>query len=360
MEENPVSNKANAQLRVDQIHAFQRELAELEKDDILALPAEKSRHIERYHQQLLATLTASHDVDTNDGSKQLTLGMKIASLFGALAMAASVFFLFYQFWGHFSTGYQVGILVLVPLILFIVSLHLSQKEKSAYFSKIAAVVSFSCFVLNLSMLGKIFNISPSPNALIVWAAFAFLLAYAVNARLLLFFAIMCCSGFIAMKFGTWSGMYWIDFGERPENFFLASLFFFWLPVLVPTRRFIGFDTIYRVLAMIMLFLPILILSNYGAISYIRWSSDVIEGLYQVVGFALALLSIWAGIKQRWREVVNTGTVFFVLFMYTKFFDWWWDWMPKYVFFFLLGLSALLALMVFKRLRLNQLSEGVAK
>jgi len=51
-------------------------------------------------------------------------------------------------------------------------------------------------------------------------------------------------------------------------------------------------------------------------------------------------------------------VFFILFLYTKFFDWWWEWMPKYIFFFILGLSSLLALIVFKRIRLNHLGEGV--
>ncbi|MFT5789464.1 MAG: hypothetical protein ACI8SJ_001580, partial [Shewanella sp.] len=48
------------------------------------------------------------------------------------------------------------------------------------------------------------------------------------------------------------------------------------------------------------------------------------------------------------------------FLYTKFFDWWWDWMPKYIFFFILGLSALLALMVFKRVRLSDLSKGATQ
>ncbi len=32
--------------------------------------------------------------------------------------------------------------------------------------------------------------------------------------------------------------------------------------------------------------------------------------------------------------MNTGNVFFTIFLYTKFYDWWWDWMPKYLFFLL--------------------------
>jgi hypothetical protein len=113
------------------------------------------------------------------------------------------------------------------------------------------------------------------------------------------------------------------------------------------------------MAMIMIFLPILVLSNWGDISYLNWSADMIEGVYQFIGFALSATAIWLGINRQWGDVTKTGNVFFILFLYTKLFDWWWDWMPKYIFFFVLGLTALLALMVFKRIRQSNLSEGTA-
>ena len=39
-----------------------------------------------------------------------------------------------------------------------------------------------------------------------------------------------------------------------------------------------------------------------------------------------------------------------IFLYTKFFDWWWEWLPKWLFFLLIALSAVLLLLVFQRLR----------
>jgi hypothetical protein len=48
-------------------------------------------------------------------------------------------------------------------------------------------------------------------------------------------------------------------------------------------------------------------------------------------------------------------VFFVIFLYTKFFDWWWEIMPKYLFFFVLALAAILCLLILKRLRKVQLN-----
>ena len=48
--------------------------------------------------------------------------------------------------------------------------------------------------------------------------------------------------------------------------------------------------------------------------------------------------------------MNSGVTFFVIFLYTKFFDWWWNLLPKYLFFLILGLTAVLFLLVLKRLR----------
>ena len=356
MIDKPIT-QLDAQGRVEQVQAFKQELIELEDAGVLSLNQESAIAINAYHQTLLNTLAKSHDVDITTQAKQLTLGMKIASFIGALAMAVSLFFLFYQFWGHIDTWGQVSILITAPISFFLLSLYLSNKETSAYFSKISALVSLACFVLNLSMLGQIFNITPSPNAFLVWAAFSFVLAYACNARLLVFFGVLSISSFIAMKLGTWSGMYWISFGERPENFFLPAIIIFFIPQFFDHKRFSGFDVIYRVMAMIILFLPMLILSNWGSISYLSWDIDIIEVFYQIAGFVLASSAIWLGVKRHWGGVVNTGNVFFMLFLYTKLFDWWWDWMPKYIFFFLLGLSALLALMVFKRIRMSATNRG---
>lgn len=358
MEEQQLT-KSDAQNRVEQIHAFEQELVELSNNGALVLSQEQASQLQNYHQQLLEKLSKQFDVDISTQAKQLTLGMKIASLLGALAMAMSTFFLFYQFWGYISTSVQVGVLVSAPIVLFLLSLHLAKKESSAYFSKIAALVSLACFVLNLSMLGQIFNISPTPNAFVVWAAFSFLLAYACNARLLVFFGIVSISSFIAMKVGTWGGMYWMSFGDRPENYFLPSLLIFMVPQLFKHKHFYGFAAIYRVMAMLMIFLPVLVLSNWGQISYLNWSFNMIEGFYQLTGFTLSAVAIWQGIKHKWQEVTNTGNVFFILFLYTKLFDWWWDWMPKYIFFFILGLTALLALIVFKRVRMSNVSKGAS-
>lgn len=350
--EDPMAHisQAAAQRRADRIRQFGEELDCMEKEGVVALSPPQRSAIETYHQRLIADLVKAHDVDRDQRGKRLSLGMRLASFLGALALAASIFFLFYQFWGRLSTTLQVVILMGTPIMALSVTMIVAGREATGYFSKIAGLVTIACFVLNLVMLGRIFNITPSENAFFVWAVFAFLLAYATDARLLLAAGIIALSCFISARVGVWAGCYWIYFGQRPENFLPVALALFLIPVLIPHRRYADFPAIYRVFAMLLFFIAVLILANWGRISYFDFPTSLIEGSYQVLGFVVSALAIGVGLRLDWPDVVNTGNVFFVIFLYTKFFDWWWDVMPKYLFFFVIGLTAILALIVFKRLR----------
>ena len=343
-------SKTRAQQRADRIEFFRGELAALERKGVLTLSETQHAEIKKYHRNLLEELAGTYDIDTTHREKQYSLGMKIASFLGALCLAAGIFFLFYQFWGRFSTIAQVIILFSAPLLTLVAALYVSAKEQTGYFSKLLAMVSLACFILNLAMLGQIFNIIPSDRAFLVWALYAFGLAYACDARLLLAAGIISLTCFLSARTGTWAGCYWIHFGERPENFLPAAAMIFLVPSIISHRRFSGFGPIYRVFAMLIFFIPVLILANWGAVSYLAMENNHIEVLYQILGFVFSALAIWLGIRKSWPEVVNTGNVFFVILLYTKFYDWWWDWMPKYLFFFVIGLTAIAVLFIFKRMR----------
>ncbi len=358
------SSRTEAQQRADEIRVFQGELDRLEREGVLTLSDGQRRAVADHQRGLLAQYTQAFDIDRDTQSRQLSIGMRVASFLGALALAASVFFLFYQFWGLFPETAQVSILLVAAFGSFGATFAIQRRDATGYFTKLAAMVAFACFVftklaamvafacfvLDIAMLGQIFNITPSDKALLPWAAFALLLAYTCDLRLLLAAGILCLIAFISARTGTWSGMYWLHFGERPENFFPAAIALFFVPQVLDHRRFQGFAAIYRVFGLVTLFLPMLILANWGQISYLDFDRTLIQGFYQVLGFAGSAGAIWLGTKRRWPEVVNTGLTFFVIFLYTKFYDWWWEIMPKYLFFLVIGLSAVLLLVVFKRLR----------
>ena len=346
--------RSEAQQRADQIGIFRAELARLESEGVLRLDPAQRQAVREHHAALLSGFAGRFDIDRDAQARQLSLGMRVASFLGALALAASVFFLFYQFWGRFDETAQVAILLGAALASLGLTVLIQTRDASGYFTKLAAMVAFACFVLDLTMLGQIFNITPTDRALIPWAALAFLLAYACDLRLLLAAGICCVIAFFAARVGEWGGIYWLHFGERPENFFPVALLLFAFPQLVDHRRMTGFAAIYRIFGLLCLLLPMLVLGHWGWGSYLAdyegVSTRTIEGGYEVAGFVASALAIWLGARRQWPDTVNTGITFFVIFLYTKFFDWWWEAMPKWLFFFVLGLAAILILLVLKRLR----------
>jgi hypothetical protein len=344
-----IRSKAEAQRRADQIAIFRAELAHLEQEQVVCLDPDQQAALGRYHGQLLRWLATAYDIDVTHREKQLSLGMRITAFIGALGLAASLFFFYFQLWGTLSTSRQVTILVAMPLFSLLCTMATARIDTSGYFAQLFALVSLVSLVLNLTVLGEIFNLPPSPLALLIWSVFAFLLAYAVHARLLLAMAILCLAAFLSAQAATWNGCYWISFGEQPEMFLPAAVLLF-LVSLVPHHRFLGFSALYRVLAMLLFFLPILILSNWGTASVLDFPEDAIEAGYQISGFVVSAGLIGLGIARGWPEVVNTANVFLTLFLYTKFYDWWWEWMPKYQFFLIIGASAMLMLLVLKWLR----------
>ncbi|HMH17730.1 MAG TPA: DUF2157 domain-containing protein [Burkholderiales bacterium] len=353
---NP-SSRTEAQQCADEIGVFQHELGRLEREGILTLSDDQRRKVADHQRDLLAKLTQVFDIDRDAQSRQLSIGMRVASFLGALALAASVFFLFYQFWGWFPETAQVAILLVAAFGAFGATFAIQRRDGTGYFTKLAAMVAFACFVLNIAMLGQIFDITPSDKALLPWAALALLLAYACNLRLLLAAGILCLIAFVSARTGTWSGMYWLYFGERPENFFPAAVALLFVPHFLDHRRFDGFAATYRVFGLLTLFLPMLVLANWGQISYLDFDRSLIQGFYQVLGFAGSAAAVWLGTRRHWPDVVNTGLTFFVIFLYTKMYDWWWEIMPKYLFFLVIALSAVLLLVVFRRLRTSRIMAG---
>jgi uncharacterized membrane protein len=70
----------------------------------------------------------------------------------------------------------------------------------------------------------------------------------------------------------------------------------------------------------------------------------------VLGFAGSAAAIGAGLRAGWPELVPIGAIGFVVFLYTKFYQWFWDWMPAYLFFLLVGLIAVVLILALRRVR----------
>jgi hypothetical protein len=116
------------------------------------------------------------------------------------------------------------------------------------------------------------------------------------------------------------------------------------------RQYAGFGPIYFVLGIVFLVAPAVLLGQFGSLSYLAIDEQPIEITYQLLGFAMSAATIWLGIARRWKEAVYTGTFFFIVLLFLEFANWWWAWMPKYLFFLIVALTSVAVVMVLKRLR----------
>jgi uncharacterized membrane protein len=346
--------KAEAQQRADQIGAFARELGELEREGVLRLePGDRAR-IEAYHAGVLERLAGSFDVDRTERQRQMSLGMRIASLVGAVTLSAAVVLFFYRVWGLLATPSQLAVLAAAPLLLLGAVEAAARREKTLYVASILAITATAAFILDVSVVGVIFNMRPSPFAFALWGAFALVVAYTYGLRLLLAGGLAMSMLFLCMVAARAAG---VELGAaiaRPEPLIPAGALACAVASLGANRRRAGFPETWRLAGTVAVLLPIVFLSTWsGVFSYLPWPEGVTGPLYDVAGFALGAGAVWLGIRRGWGEVVQTAAGFLVIFVFAKCFDWWWAWMPRYLFFLLLGGLALAVLVVLGRLRSRQ-------
>jgi uncharacterized membrane protein len=340
----------NPQQRADRLRTFQRELADLEREGVLELTSEQRARLDTHIARTMTGLAAEFDIDTSESQRQISLGMKIASALGGIALCAAVVLFLARYMGYWPTPLQVAVLVTIPILLTIGAEFAARREKTLYYAALLSIVAFAAFVANLSILGAIFNMAPTPNALAVWGLFGLALAYHFGIRLVLAAGLVSMLGWVMAAANSWRGWWWVEFERRPEDLMLAGLLLAVIPLFAKDARHPDFPAVYRLAGTITLFLMMLFLSAQGQHSYLPFEETTVEHFYQMFGLVAAAAAVWIGIRQGWTGVVNTGTAFFTIFLFVRLTNWWWAWMPKYLFFLLIGLVALGLVAVFKRLR----------
>jgi hypothetical protein len=345
-----VRGQRDAQQSADRLRVFREKLAELERQNVLVLTQEQRAGLDPFLDQTLQELARRYDIDVNSSQKQLSWGMRIVSALGGLALCAAVFLFFYRYWGLIPAVGQVVILVATPL-LGLAAMHFASKyERTLYFTGLIGLVVFASFVLNLVVLGQLFNRISSPNAFLAWGALALALGYAYGLRLLLAAGLISWLVFFSGTIVSWTGAWWESSYSRPECTLAGGALIVCVPIWLHHRRHQDFPGTYRLIGLVAVFLSLLTLWYAGNDSFLPLDPKSIERTYQLVAFMTAAFTIWAGIRNNLSSTVNLGAAFFTIFLYAKFVDWWWDWMPKYVFFFVIGSIAIGLLLAFRKIR----------
>jgi hypothetical protein len=280
--------------------------------------------------------------------------MRIASLLGAIALSAAVFLFFYRIWGVLSTGAQVSLLVAAPLLAITLTELAHRYDRSRDFVFIAAVIACACIVLDVIMIGDIFAITDSPGALAIWGAFALALGYAYELRLPVAAGLVAALAFIAGAALAARGIEWTAFTQRPEAFLPTAAAVAAAGALTPAVSGKRYAQTYRLVGLGVLLFALWLLSLEAGLSALPWRSTPIKAFYQVLGFTTSAFATAVGLRRAWTDATYAGAAGFVVFLYTKFFQWWWDWMPAYLFFLIVGAVAIGMIVLLRKFRLRGL------
>jgi len=346
--------KRQAQQRADRIAAFRAELAELEREQGLALTVEQRARLEAHLDRILSALARQYGVDVTESAKRVSWGMRIATLLGGAAFGAGIVLFLHRIWGALPSPAYAPLLIAVPLLLLAAADLTFRRRVDLYYTALLALAAGVAFVMELSAMGSIFNLVPSAHALLVWAAFAMLVAYAYGLRLLLGAGLVLLCAYTASVWFATSGGYWANFVERAGLLIPAAMVLYALPWLTADRDSHDFKVVYR-LGGAATALTALLISQRGELRCLGLPPRTLEALYQVAGLVLSVGVVLHGLRLRRSGLVNLGAAGFVVFLFVRLHAWWWDWMPNYVFFLLIGLIAILLLFPFRHLR-KRLSE----
>ncbi len=347
----PARTRSEAQRRADRIRECQAELAEAERDGALTLTPDQRRALDTYHTRLLASLSSAFDVDVSDRQRQLSYGMQAIAVVGAIALAASVFLFFFHFWGRMGTGLQVGVLVAAPLWTVALAELTGRRASLRFLTGLLALLAFACFILDLEQLGRIFALRPAPEALLAYGLFAVALAYAYGQPLLLVAGAVCLACYVAASLLRAAGAWWPPpaLFARLDSFIVAGAgLLAWSGL--PHRVRDDFPGVLRAMGLAVMGVPILVLTHEGEVSWVPAPARTVEIAYQVASFVVPACAIAAGMRRGWPGTIALGGALFSVALFVKYVDWWWDWMPHYLFFLVVGATALVLLWLFGRVR----------
>lgn len=342
-------DRGEAQRPVDRIRAFRAELDALEAAGVSQLTPEQRQTITAHHDEILRRLAATYDVDRSDRAGQLSRGMQLASFFGAAALTAAVYSLVLRFWGRLDLPMQATLLGVFPLAA-LVGVELSaRRERTLYVASLFGLVAYGTFWLAVGVLSEVVNIPVTPAA--IWAGVLFGLALALPYGFRLILAAALAALTIAASGSVFqaSGIPWTSIAEHPE---MTTLVAFGCTLLAPRLAQVNsdFGRATRLTGFGIGLLGLLLLSTFGEMSLLPLSNRAVEAIYQGLTLLASLAVLVIAVLRRWSETANLAAAVLSLFLLLRFVDWFWDALPRYVFFLVLAAIAFGWLLVMRRVR----------
>jgi uncharacterized membrane protein len=361
---------------------------------------------------LLATLsTAPAPARAALNERKLGRGVTILINLGAIALAAGLLVFFASNWVEFGRGAKVASLFALTVFFYVAGFELTREGRGSFPKLGLALVFLGCvmFGADIVLLALIYDLTAEHAWSLLIQCVAWLsIAYVVRSRLVLFLALVGVVAWFGAEVGYSWGGYWLYLG-RPFHFIGLGACLLAVGGVHAWRGRREFAAAWALVGLLLVYLSTLILSIFDlqknfriemstatwlvwllfiapyvlaivslAVIHLGWrrttltDPPVLLVLFLLVVMTLAsviavthhardgwfillltLLSaagIYLGIAWESPVFLNTSLVFFAVNLYTRFYEYFWDAMPKSLFFIIGGAALILGGVWVERMR----------
>lgn len=336
--------------RTRRILAFREELTALEAEGVVAPDDAALAPIRAHHDALLASISVREDVDLTRSEARLSTGMRIATVLGAAALSAAWGFFVAAAWDDLGRTARLALVAIPPILLTFGTAIAARRETSGYVANIVGTVAAIALGVNLAAIGVLYDLPDSRRLFLAVGTFAMLLAYGHGLAMPLLIGIAGLGGWLWSLAAIPQGRWWDGVFGQLEFLALLGLGAMLMPAI--TRKGPpGFVMVWRTAGAIGVVSALLILGLSANASFFDGANDdMVEASYQLLGGAAFTVMVWQGLVRDRIELVRAGTVGLALLLMFRMVDWFWDWIPKWLFFLVVGAIAFGALLLLRRLR----------
>jgi len=381
--------------------------------DSLALWRAQGLITAEQHDRLLATVIAPAASSRAVGNeRKLGRGVTVLVNVGAIVLAAGLIIFFASNWVDFGRAAKIGSLLALTLFFYVAGFELTQERRRFSFPILGlALIFLGCamFGVDIVLFALIYDLTAEHawSFLMQWAAWL-AVAYLVRSRLILFLGLAGIAAWFGAEVGYCWGGYWLYLG-RPLHFIglgacllavaavhgrrgerpfaaawaLAGLLLVYLSTLILSifdlqQNFRLDPAAPPLLVTVLLYAPYVLAAAAFAVIHARWHRIRLVDPPALTVFALLLLALLAtviastpGAREFWfvllltlltsagiyvgiawesAVVLNTSLVFFAVNLYTRFYEYFWDALPKSLFFIVGGAALILGGIAVERVR----------
>lgn len=338
------------QQRIRRILSFRDEVATLVAEGALAEADPTIAAIARHHDALLRDLGRDEALDLSREEARLSAGMRLATLLGAAALSMAWAMFVASAWDGLGPTAKLALVWLPPVLLVPAIAVAARRDPSGYVANIIAVVAAIGLAVACPATLELYQQPGArwPFFLVGW----FAMLVALRWRLLLPQII----GVVALGIGFWS----LDGLRRGVDFdrslqygepvllggLLAFAFARWTLAGPPLFRLS-----WRIAGTFAVAMALLVMGINGHFS---WLGDgrATEGFYQVAAFVVFVGMTWWGLRHDDAVLARGGGLALITYLLFRMFDWFWDAIPDWLFFLLMGAFAFAVLLVLRRVRLR--------